>query len=36
LLASSLLMTISWVIFQTQRPKTAIEEVGSRLGAAKA
>jgi MFS family permease len=36
LIASSLLMAVSWIIFQTQRPKTAIQEVGSRLRVAKA
>jgi DHA1 family tetracycline resistance protein-like MFS transporter len=36
LIASSLLMAVSWILFQTQRPKTAIEEVGSRLRVAKA
>jgi MFS transporter, DHA1 family, tetracycline resistance protein len=36
LIASSLLMAVSWIIFQSQRPKPAIEEVGSRLRVAKA
>ena len=36
LIASSLLMAVSWIIFQTQRPKTAIQDIGSRLRVAKA
>jgi MFS transporter, DHA1 family, tetracycline resistance protein len=36
LIASSLLMTASWIIFQAQKPKTAIEELELRLRVAKA
>ena len=36
LIASSLLMTVSWIIFQAQKPKTAIEELELRLRVAKA
>jgi MFS transporter, DHA1 family, tetracycline resistance protein len=36
LIASSLLMAVSWIIFQTQIPKTAIQDIGSRLRVAKA
>lgn len=35
LIASSLLMAVSWIIFQTQRPKTAIEELEPQLRVAK-
>jgi MFS transporter, DHA1 family, tetracycline resistance protein len=36
LIASSLLMAVSWIIFQTQRPKRAIQDIESRLRVAKA
>jgi predicted MFS family arabinose efflux permease len=36
LIASFLLMTVSWIVFQTQRPKTAVEELESQLRIAKA
>ena len=36
LIASSLLMIGSWIVFQTHKPQTAIQEVGSRLRVAKA
>jgi MFS transporter, DHA1 family, tetracycline resistance protein len=36
IIASFLLMTFSWIVFQTRIPKTAIQEVGSRLRVAKA
>jgi hypothetical protein len=35
LIASFLLMTVSWIIFHAQRPKTAIEEFEARLRVAK-
>ena len=35
LIASGLLMTVSWIIFQSQRPKTAIEELEPQLRIAK-
>jgi DHA1 family tetracycline resistance protein-like MFS transporter len=36
LIASSLLMISSWIVFQTQKPQTAIQEVGSQVRVAKA
>jgi MFS transporter, DHA1 family, tetracycline resistance protein len=36
LIASFLLMTVGWIVFKTQIPKTAIQEVGSPLRVAKA
>jgi hypothetical protein len=33
LIASSLLMTVSWIVLQTRKPKTAPQEIGSRLRA---
>ena len=36
LIASSLLMAVSWIIFQTHRPNAALEELESRLRVAKA
>ena len=33
LIASSLLMTVSWIVFQIRKPKTAPQEIGSRLRA---
>jgi MFS transporter, DHA1 family, tetracycline resistance protein len=36
LIASSLLMAVGWIIFQTQRPNAALEELESRLRVAKA
>ena len=35
LIAASLLMTVSWIIFQAQRPKTVILELEARLRVAK-